>query len=494
MIWKKADKVEKDSNMAKQAVDLLVIGPHFYTMRGEGVGYLAEAAMAVDRGRIVAIGPQKEIVASYRAERTLDAAGQCVLPGLIDAHMHTGMAILRGLAQDTNYWMMYGLGPFAGALENQVGAKARETGSQLAFVEAIRAGTTTFGDFGNDMEAVCRFVEKVGARACITVTVREALRRVYNPGELYEYDANYGLQTLAENLDIFERWHGQANGRIRVLFGPQGPDFVSPAMLLKVRQLALERGTKIHMHTQQGDRETAQIIGRYGKRPIAWLDELGYLDENLIAVHLTDAGEEEAALVARRGASMILCSGSIGIIDGIVPPAHAFQKAGGKVALGSDQAPGNNCHNIFNEMKLTALFNKIRYTNPEVMPAWKVLRMATIEGAQVLGMGQEIGSLEEGKRADFILVDLAKPSMSPVYTEPMRNIVPNLVYSARGDEVTTVVIDGRVIYEQGRIQTVDEAEILATARQLAPAIGAAAASQFWAIDGTNAHFMREGKL
>ncbi len=461
-------------------------------MAGDGVGYQPDSAMAVDRGRILAIGPKAEIVATYQPERHLDATGQAVLPGFIDAHMHTSEAILRGLAQDTSHWMMYGLGPFAEVLEDA--QAAREVGTQLAFIEAIRSGTTTFGDFGNGMDSVCRWVEKVGVRACITVMVREAVRRIYQPGELYEFDANMGRHTLNENLAVMERWQDGAGGRIRVLFGPQGPDFVSREMLLEVRRLALERQTKIHMHTQQGDRETAQIMQRYGQRPIAWLDELGYLDLNLLAVHLTDAGEEEAALVARRGASMVLCSGSIGIIDGIVPPAHAFQKAGGKVALGSDQAPGNNCHNIINEMKLTALFNKIRYTDPEVMPAWKVLRMATIEGAEALGLGQEIGSLEEGKRADFILIDLNKPSMTPLYTEPMRNIVPNLVYSARGDEITTVVVDGRVIYEQGVIQTVNEKEILTTAQNLAEGIGLAASKRFWEIDGSNAHFMREGRL
>lgn len=477
-----------------QKIDLVVSGPHFYTMAGPGVGYQPDRAMAVDRGRILAIGSQAEILASYQAERHLDATDQAVLPGFIDAHMHTAEAILRGLAQDTSHWMMYGLGPFAEVLESSQGQAAREVGTQLAFIEAIRTGTTTFGDFGNGMDSVCRWVEKVGVRACITVTIREAVRRIYQPGELYEFDVDMGRRSLTENLEVMEKWQGGAGGRIRVLFGPQGADFVSREMLLEVRRLALEHQTKIHMHTQQGDRETAQIMKRYGQRPIVWLDDLGYLDSNLLAVHLTDANEEEAALVAQRGASMVLCSGSIGIIDGIVPPAHAFQKAGGKVALGSDQAPGNNCHNIINEMKLTALFNKIRYTDPEVMPAWKVLRMATIEGAEALGLGQEIGSLEEGKRADFILLDLNKPSMTPLYSEPMRNIVPNLVYSARGDEVTTVVVDGRVVYEHGKIQTVNESEILATAQGLAQGIGVAASKRFWEIDGSNAHFMREGKL
>jgi 5-methylthioadenosine/S-adenosylhomocysteine deaminase len=473
-----------------QKIDLLVFGPHFYTLQGEGVGYLPDAAMAVDRGKILAIGPRAEILPAYSATRTINAAGHAVLPGFIDAHMHTNMAILRGLAQDTNYWMMYGLGPFAAVLDEE----AMEAGSRLAILEGVRAGTTTFGDYANGMDKVCRFIEKLGVRGRITVMVREAVRRVYNPGELYEFDENYGHETLRENLAVFDKWHNGANGRITVLFGPQGPDFLSREMLLKVRQLALERGTKIHMHTQQGDRETAQIMLRYGQRPIAWLDGLGYLDENLIAVHLTDANNEEAALVARRGASMILCSGSIGIIDGIVPPAKAFQDAGGNVALGSDQAPGNNCHNIINEMKLTALFNKIRYQNPEVMPAWKVLRMATIEGARAIGLGDQIGSLAPDKRADFILIDLNKPSMLPTFTEPMRNIVPNLVYSARGDEVAIVAVDGQIIYEQGQILTVDEAEILEQAQSLAQPLGPKAAEEFWRINGTNAQFMREDKL
>ena len=300
---------------------------------------------------------------------------------------------------------------------------------------------------------------------------------------------------MLENcLDVFSRFNGAADGKITVLFGPQGPDFVSRELLLRIQVLARERKTKIHMHTQQGDRETAQMMMRYDKRPIAWLDEIGYLDEDLIAVHLTDADEKEAQLVARRGAAMVLCSGSIGIIDGVVPPAGAFQEAGGMVALGSDQAPGNNNHNMFNEMKLTALFNKIRYQDPEVMPAWRVLRMATIEGARALGLDPSIGSLTPGKQADFILVDLTRPSLAPIYTEPMRNIIPNLVYSGRGDEVTLVAVDGRVIYENGRLIHLDETDVVSAIQGAADRLGPKAAPEFWKINGTNARFMKEGKL
>ncbi len=471
-------------------VDLLVHGPHVLTLVGEGVGYRANTALAVDRGRIVAVGPRAEMLAAYRAERTIDAAGQVMLPGFVDAHMHTAYCLLRGLAQDTAHWMMSGLGPFS----RQLTSEAMDAGSRLAIVEAVRNGTTTLGDYGVNMDSACRFIQQIGARGRVTALIREADARLYNPGELYEFDPALGRRQLDAALALFDAWHGAAEGRLSVLFGPQGPDFLRRDLLLEVRRLARERETRLHMHTAQGDRETAQIERRYGQRPIAWLDSLGYLDQSLIAVHLTDASEDEAALVALRGASMVLCSGSIGIIDGIVPPARAFQQAGGSVALGSDQAAGNNCHNVFNEMKLTALFNKIRAADPEVMPAWRVLRMATIEGARAIGLGDQVGSLEEGKRADFILVDLRRPSMLPVLTMPMRNLVPNLVYSARGDEVSLVVVEGQIVLEHGRLQRVDEAAILDDAQRLAEPLVALAADDFACANGANAHFMREGKL
>jgi 5-methylthioadenosine/S-adenosylhomocysteine deaminase len=178
-------------------------------------------------------------------------------------------------------------------------------------------------------------------------------------------------------------------------------------------------------------------------------------------------------MIAYSGASMVLCSGSIGIIDGIVPPAQHFRVSGGLVALGSDQAAGNNSNNIFNEMKLTALFNKIKFHDPTVMPAWDVLRMATIEGARAIGLGDQIGSLEPGKQADLILVDLNALNLLPVLTEPVRNIVPNLVYSATGREVDLVMVAGRVLLRDGRVLTADEAEIRATAQAMAEEVAAA---------------------
>jgi 5-methylthioadenosine/S-adenosylhomocysteine deaminase len=471
-------------------VDLLITAAHALTMEGAGVGYVANVGVAIDRSRIMAIGPRDEILSAYQAERTIEAPHHVMLPGFIDAHVHTAWCLLRGLAQDTRFWMMHGIGPFTPHLS----AAAIDAGTRLAVLEAVKAGTTTFGDFGWSMDSVCAFFEQVGVRGTIAVTIREAEQRIYEPGELYTFDPALGRTQFDANLRLFDRWHNAGNGRLRVFFGPQGADFLSRELLLEVQQAARARDTKIHMHVAQGDREIAQVERRYGRRTIAWLDELGMLDPSLLAVHLTEASEEEARLVAQRGASMALCSGSIGIIDGIVPPAAAFQSAGGNVALGSDQAPGNNNHNIFNEMKLTALLNKVRFRDPEVMPAWRVLRMATIEGAAALGWDDEIGSLREGKRADLLLVDVQRPTLAPVHTEPMRNLVPNLVYAARGDEVDTVVINGQVVVDHGHLLTASEDEILLEAQQHAANVGPAAAPAFWRLNTPNARAMQEGNL
>lgn len=470
-------------------VDMIVKAPFFYTMEGDGLGFKDNVAMVVDGSKILEFVSLSEVDNIYKAEEVIELEHHAVMPGFIDGHMHTSDNLFRGLAQDTNSWMMFGLQPFAnaGTWEEKLSA------GRLAIIEAIKAGTTTLGDYHYVMDETCNFIYKTGARGNITQMLRAAKQKVYKAGELYEFEDEAGEKALNENIELFDKWHNK-DGRIRILFGPQGADFVSPELLLKIQKAAKERNTKIHMHVQQGDRETYQIEKRYGKRPTAFLDELGYLDETLIAVHLTDCTDDEAALIAKRGASMIVNPGSIGIIDGIVCPSLAFQNAGGNVALGSDQAPGNNCHNIINEMKNICLFNKLKYQNPEIMPAWKALRMATIEGAKAVGIGDIVGSLESGKQADFIAIDLNCTSMMPVYTHPMRNIVPNLVYSARGNEVALSVVAGKVIMKDQKVLNVDEEQIKEEVAKLPMGVGKRAEKEFNEINGTNAQFMRADKL
>lgn len=471
-------------------VDMIVRAPFFYTMQGDGVGFMSGVDMIVNGGKIECFFPSEKTEHEYIADKTLNMDHHAIFPGLIDAHMHTRDNIFRGLAQDTNNWMMFGLQPFS----NVGTPEERDAGSKVAMIEAVKAGTTTLGDYNSDMDEACAFIDKIGARGNIAQLIRSAKFKVYKPGELYEFDKEAGEKSIQSNIELFDKWHNKAGGRIRILFGPQGADFIELDQLLKIQKIAKERKTKIHMHVQQGDRETYQIEKRYGKRPTALLEEMGYLDSTLIAVHLTDCNDDEVRVIAKHGAGMIVNPASIGIIDGIVCPSVVFQQAGGNCALGSDQAPGNNCHNIIHEMKNVCLFNKIKYRDPEVMPAWKALRMATIEGAKAVGIDDIVGSLEPGKQADFIAVDLDQPSMLPVYTYPMRNIVPNFVYSARGCEVCLSVVNGEVIMKDQKLTKIDEREYIDEIKKFPDGIGKRAAKEFFEINGTNAAFMREGKL
>lgn len=449
--------------------DTLVTHAHLFTMQGQGVGYVADGAVAVKGNRIAAVGPTSELAARFQAAETVDATGCAVLPGLIDAHMHTRLAIVRGVAQDVAHWMQRALAPYT----RHITPQAALAGTRLNVLEALKAGTTTHGEYARPIPGWGEVFADVGLRARLTPNINALPpggMAGWKVGDLYPFDLAVGQAAIDAAAAFARDWHGAAEGRITVMLGPQGPDMLPREHLLQVKRIADRKGLMIHMHVAQGDREIDQMLKRYGQRSPAFLDKLGYLDEGLLTVHLTEATDDEAALIARRGARMALCSGSIGIIDGIVPPSHAFRAASGLVALGSDQASGNNCNNMFNEMKLTALFNKIKFRDPTIMPAWEVLRMATVEGAQAIGLGEEIGSLEAGKQADIILVDLTALNLSPVIEAPVRNIVPNLVYAASGHEVKTVMVAGRVLMRDRQVLTADEAAIRAEAQAQAEAI------------------------
>lgn len=452
-----------------QPVDILFTHANLFTMQGSGVGYISDGAVAIIGQRIVAVGATAELSAHFMAKETIDATGQALLPGLIDAHMHTPWAVVRGVAQDVINWMQKGLAPYA----RHMTADAALAGTRLNVLEALRSGTTTMSDYAKPFAGWVETFQEAGVRAVITPTINALPRggmAGWKVGEVYPLDEAVGQAALDEALTVVDKWHGAAEGRITVMLGPQGPDMISKEQLLKVKRAAEREGLMIHMHVAQGDREIEQMLKRFGQRTPAYLKEIGYLDEQLLAVHLTEASDEETEMIAKHGTRMALCSGSIGIIDGIVPPAHVFRQAGGLVALGSDQAAGNNCNNVFNEMKLTALFNKIKYRNPTIMPAWEVLRMGTIEGAQALGLGDQIGSIAVGKQADLILVDLNEPNLVPALHAPIRTIVPNLVYAATGREVTTVMVAGKLLVKDREILTLDTQKIVSTAQQQAQAV------------------------
>jgi len=478
--------------MIKRSVDTLIIHGHVFTMEGSGVGAIDDGALAIEADSIVAVGPTSEIVASYDAAEMIDASHFAVLPGLVDCHVHSPESLLRGVAQDVPDYMERAMAPFSRALTEDLWL----AGTRLNVLEALKAGTTTTMDYTTPYAGWAEFYEQVGMRARLTPTINGlapgAMSRAQ--GKPYEMDDAKGRRMLEAGLEFADEWDGAADGRISVMMGPQAPDMISRELLLEIKEIADRRGMMIHMHVAQGDREIDQMEARYGVRSIAFLEELGYLDEQLFAVHLTEATDDEVRTLVKHGVSMGVCSGCIGLLDGIVPPAALFRSEGGMVGLGTDSASSNNCINLFNEMKLTALFNKIKAKRPDVIPAWEALRMATIEGAHAIGLGEMIGSLEPGKQADLILVDLDQLNLSPVVHAPIRNIVPNLVYAATGHEVDSVMVAGQFLMRGREILTADETAIRAEAQAAAEEISRRVLADPRHEDLTLLDAMQDGKL
>jgi 5-methylthioadenosine/S-adenosylhomocysteine deaminase len=449
--------------------DVLITGGHLLTMAGDGVGFVEDGAVAIDGRRIVAVGPRAAIEANDRARRTIDATNRLVMPGLIDAHVHSAATLARGLAQEVKTWMGSAYGP----LIRHATDDDAHLWTTLALMEGIAAGTTTFGDYGAPMGRLVQVHLRTGNRAVVCQGVTEIdwnqrerwIEQGWRPGEPALLDPEIGETSLAEELALFDTWNGADDGRIRVVIGPIAADMVSEAMLLRCQREARSRGTLIHLHVAQDPRENNATLRRAGLRAIPYLDSIGLLAPETIAVHLSTATPDEVRLVASKSGRMTCCSNSIGIIDGVVPPARLFADSGGRVALGSDQAAGNNSHNVFAEMRATAMFAKIIAESPLLLPAWQALRMATIDGARVLGIDDRVGSLEVGKDADLILLDLTKPPLAPVVMRPARNLVANLVYGETGANVRLSMVAGQVIYEDGVFTNLDRDAILVEVKQ-----------------------------
>lgn len=473
-------------------LDIIIHGGYVVTMEGKGTGVIHNGAVGIKGNKIETVGSAEEVLRHYKAHRYVDAKGKAVLPGFVDVHMHTSNAIVRGMSQDlpASDWMFKGILPMLSVASPDDLAK----GSMVNILEALKAGTTTFCDFDVPMLSLAPNYERVRVRAVLSNMINELPVdvSVVEHGVEYPLDAAIGQQKLEDNTALIEQYHQSNGGRITCRYGPQAADMCSVELLKEIKNLADRKGVYINMHVTQSEEEIVQCMLRTGKRPVALLEELGYLNDRLLAAHMTNANLQEVEQVARSGAALCLCSNSISIISGELPPAQEFLRFGGKVGLGTDQAPGNNCNMMFNEMKVTALLHKYKNKNATVFPAWKVLRMATIEAAQALGMEQSIGSLRAGKLADLIIVDLQVPHLSPILESPVCNIVPNLVYAARGGEVETVIVDGQFVVEGHKVLTVDEREAVAQANAAAKQLEQRLQKQTWTKGLPLAKWTQEG--
>ncbi len=423
-----------------------------------GCGIVPDGAVAVKKDRIIAVGETKKVLKQYSAHRYLECSHKLLMPGLIDAHMHSGVSIYKGYAQDTERWMNDCVFILKGALD----LNARKAGSMLMIAEGIKAGTTTMVDCNEEMLFFAENHVKSGIRAQLSHTVHGLPLRSLEiePDQLYPLDQTTEEESLENAEKLICRYHLSHGGRITCGLSPLGLDRVSEEGIRRIGAISEKEHLRIYLHLACGLREIHQMEMRYAKRSIPFLNELGLINKYLCSIHLSVAKKDELKLLAKKNSSMVLCSGSEAIVDGNIPPAVEFGRYGGKIAIGTDQTSGGNTSNVFYEMKIGALLNKCKFRNPEIFQAWKMLRMATIDGAKVIGMETEIGSLEPGKKADIIMLDLEHPHMTPMLCQPISNIIPNLVYAANGSEVELSMVDGKILMEDRELLTINEKDVI----------------------------------
>lgn len=380
-------------------------------------------------------------------DKIIDGTGKILMPGLINTHTHLSMTLFRGLADDLSLdtW----LNDYIWPTEAHLNGYYCYIGALLGAVELIKSGTTTFSDMYFYMGDVAKAVDEAGLRAVLSY------------GMIDFADEEKRRAEIAENIDLFEKCNDAAEGRIKVFFGPHAPYTASKELLDEVRKLADEFDTGIHIHVSETQKEVEDILAQTGKRPFEYLDDIGFLGPNVVAAHAVWLSEEEINIIMERGVKVSHnpCS-NMKLASGISPVADMLSHDI-CVSIGTDGASSNNNLDLIEEMKTASLLQKVATLNPKVLSSEETVAMATINGARALGLEDEIGSIEVGKKADLILIDTEDANMTPDST----CISSNVVYSAKGSNVDTTICNGRILMENKKLTTLDENEIYKKARE-----------------------------
>jgi 5-methylthioadenosine/S-adenosylhomocysteine deaminase len=411
-------------------------------------------SLALDGGRIRALLRTSEAKSQVSATVELELPGHLLIPGLVNAHTHAAMTLLRGLADDLPLmtWLNQHIWP---AESRWVSDEFVHDGTQLALLEMLRGGTTCFNDMYFFPDVTARAAATAGVRASIGLIVIDF------PSAWAENADDY----LHKGLEVRDQFRDHP--LVHTAFAPHAPYSVGDAPLSRVATLAEELDAPVHMHVHESRDEVLQGLRDHGKRPLARLEELALVSPRLLAVHMTQLEPEEVEQFARNGAHVIHCPESnLKLASGTCPVASRLVPAGINCALGTDGAASNNDLDMLGEMRSAALVAKGDTRNASALPAYQVLRMATINGARALGLDQETGSLEPGKSADLVAVDLGWPETQPVY-----HPVSQLVYACSRSQVRHVWVAGRHLLRDGEPVTLDAREILARAREWGERIG-----------------------
>ena len=433
--------------------DLLISTRWTVPVEPRGV-VLENHAVLVRDGRIHDLLPVSDAIERYPEAQHIDRPGHVLLPGLVNAHVHAAMTLFRGLADDLplDDWLQRHIWP---AENRWIGPVFIRDGTELAMAEMIRSGTTCCNEMYYFPDIAAQTAVDVGLRTVVAMIVIEQPTPWASTVEEY----------FEKGLAVHDQFRGHP--LVRTSFGPHAPYTVSDDSLRRIRMLADELGTTVHMHVHETAREVADAQAQSGQRPLARLDTLGLVTPLLNAVHMTELDDDEIALLAERGASVVHCPESnLKLASGFCPVGRLLD-AGVNVALGTDGAASNNDLDMFGEMKTAALLGKAVSADATAVSATQALEIATINGARALGLEDETGSLTVGKAADLICVDLGHPDSCPVY-----HPVSQLVYACGRHQVSDVWVAGRQLLDRGQLTELDSDDIRQRAQAWSERIGA----------------------
>ena len=437
-------------------VSLVVTNAIVVTMDGAS-RVLAPGAVAIDGRDIVAVDTPAAIAAKFAGADTIDAAGQVVMPGLVNTHTHAPMVLYRGLADDLALmdWLQQYIFP---AEAKTVSPAFVRAGTQLAALEMIESGTTTYADMYYFEEEIARATKDAGLRGVLGQTIIQ----------FPVADAKTPAEGVARAEAFIRQWSGDE--LIVPAIAPHALYTLDAVTLRKCRAIADREQAPVLIHLAETRDETRTSRQKYGRSPVAYLDSIGLWGPRTLAAHGVWLTANDIRVLSRRHvgishnpeSNMKLASGTAPVVQ--------MRTAGIPVGLGTDGAASNNDLDMFEAMRQAAFLHKLQTRDPRTLPARAVLQMATIEGARALGLDRLVGSLEPGKRADLIVVSMDGARQTPMY-DPLSH----LVYVSRGDDVRTTIVNGRVLMRDRRVLTLDEAAVLREGRAWADRVRSAVA-------------------
>ncbi|MFY9554714.1 MAG: 5'-deoxyadenosine deaminase [Blastocatellia bacterium] len=430
---------------------LLIRGATIITL--DAMNSVFEGDVFVEGGRISAFGA-KLTGRPYKTAEVIDARGRVLLPGFVQTHIHLCQTLFRGAADDLALidWLKKRIWP----LEAAHTAESVYASAQLGIAELIRGGTTCAltMETVRHTNSVFEAVKESGFRATVGKCMMD------KGDELPPAMREHTDASVAESLELLERWHGHAEGRIRYCFAPRFAVSCTRDLLVRVAHLSRERGVMIHTHASENKDEIDMVERETGRRNIEYLNDVGLAGSHVVLAHCVHLNNSEMDLLSRTGTHVAHCpSSNLKLGSGIARIPEMIER-GISVSLGADGAACNNRLDMFTEMRTAALIQKALH-GAEVLPAARVLRMATIDGARAMGLEAEIGSVEVGKRADLILLNLDQLNSTP-HPDP----VSTIVYAAEASNVETVLIDGRVVMRTGELTTLDQQKVIRDAGEV----------------------------